>query len=236
MSSSHPLEGKCGAQLRGQPGRFCEKDPMVNGRCKFHGGKSLPPGPAHPTFKTGKYSKALGRFAAAYEASLADEASLMDLREPLALLDLQVMKAAERAGDLDTPGFRVRAVELYDAAELAMQSNPAAAAQRLKELGQLLRKGTVEDAALGALTRAAERLATRLEGAWKVRLSAQNSVNVADLQVAFGRLLTIFCDEANDRALVARVVRRFHAECNQSRLGDVGARVMTARTATGASR
>lgn len=43
--------GKCGRQMR------CRQRKMANGACKMHGGKSLPPGPDHPSAKTMQHSK-----------------------------------------------------------------------------------------------------------------------------------------------------------------------------------
>lgn len=50
-------DGRCGAQLRGQPGTFCAKFPIRGrSRCRLHGGRS-PTGPDHPTFLHGRRSK-----------------------------------------------------------------------------------------------------------------------------------------------------------------------------------
>lgn len=50
-------DGRCGAQLRGQPGVFCQKFPVKGRtRCRFHGGKS-PTGYDHPSFLHGRRSR-----------------------------------------------------------------------------------------------------------------------------------------------------------------------------------
>lgn len=72
----------CGAKNRA--GTPCQRAPMPNGRCSKHGGKSLS-GPAHPSYKNGRYSDVLPtRMRQAYEASLND-ADLLSVRELLAV-------------------------------------------------------------------------------------------------------------------------------------------------------
>ena len=55
---------ECGAKTR--QGGVCKQPALPNGRCHYHGGKSLA-GLASPTYQTGRYSKALpARLAARY--------------------------------------------------------------------------------------------------------------------------------------------------------------------------
>ena len=55
--SPGPDEGRCGAQLRGQPGVHCRKFPIEGRtRCRLHGGKS-PTGYDHPSFVHGRRSR-----------------------------------------------------------------------------------------------------------------------------------------------------------------------------------
>lgn len=51
------IDGRCGAQLRGQSGIYCEKYPVKDRtRCRLHGGKS-PTGDRHPSFLHGRRSR-----------------------------------------------------------------------------------------------------------------------------------------------------------------------------------
>lgn len=66
-----PCGGRCGAQLRGQPGMYCEKYPVrARARCRLHGGKS-PTGDRHPSFVHGRRSKYVVS-RAAYEQAMHD--------------------------------------------------------------------------------------------------------------------------------------------------------------------
>ena len=196
-----------------EPNRCCAKakstqlrcgKTVVPGRrvCRLHGGLGGAP-PKH-----GRYSKGLGRFREAYQEARADP-SLLDLRETLALMDVVVQRAAERAADADTPQFRERALGLFDQARAA--GDPQVAADALNRLGELLREGVEDDAALDALGRAAERLSRRQEKAWSIRLDAATALNARDLTAVLARFADIVLEEV-PRDAAARVIRRIDGE------------------------
>lgn len=193
---------RCCAKSKGS-GERCKK-PVVPGRrvCRLHGGLGGRP------VEHGRYSQGLGRFREAYQASLSDP-GLLDLRETLAVLDVAVKRAAERVADADSPSFRARALELYEAVRRA--ADPQEAARALNELGDLLRTGVEEDAAMDSLGKAAERLARRQEKAWQIRLDAATALNARDLVAIMARWADIVLEEVPKDA-AARVIRRIDAE------------------------
>jgi len=193
---------RCCAKAK-STGQRCGK-PVVPGRrvCRVHGGL----GGAPPTH--GRYAKGLGRFREAYQDARQDP-SLLDLRETLALLDIHVQKAAERAGEADTPEFRKSALELFETARAATDPQEVAAA--LNGLGEILRAGVSEDRALEALAKAAERLSRRQEKAWQIRLDAATALNARDLTAVLARFADIVLEEVPKDA-AARVIRRIDAE------------------------
>lgn len=196
-----------------EPWRCCAKNRegnrcgrrVVTGRrvCRLHGGAS----PGAP-IKHGRYSKSLGRFREAYEEAKNDP-SLMDLRESLALLDLTVQKAAERATESDTPEFRKEALKLARALEDAAGTEDFEA--QLKDLLEFLERGVREDAALEELARAAERLGRRQEKAWSIRLDAATALNARDLVAVLSRFADIVLEEASKDA-ARRIVARIDSE------------------------
>ena len=196
-----------------EPGRCCAKAkstgkrcglPVVPGRrvCRIHGVLCGAP-PKH-----GRYSKGLGRFREAYQEARQDP-SLLDLRETLALMDVAVQRAVERASDADTPDFRARALELYERVRSAR--DPQEAAATLNKLGELLRAGVEEDDALQELAKAAERLARRQEKAWSIKLDAATALNARDLVSVMARWADIVLEEVPKDA-AARVIRRIDGE------------------------
>src|SRR4051794_20502728 len=83
----------CGARTRsGDP---CRRSASQNGRCRNHGGASLP-SIASPTLRTGRYSKDIPtRMAARYQEAQADPELLM-LRDEIALLDSRLSDVLSR--------------------------------------------------------------------------------------------------------------------------------------------
>ena len=196
-----------------EPWRCCAKSKttqkrcgqrVVPGRrvCRYHGGLGGS-APIH-----GRYSKALGRFRAAYEESRQDP-SLLDLRETLALMDLVVKKAVSRASESDTPEFRARALELFGAVRVSVGQEDHE--RQLDALEDHLERGVSEDKALEALAKAAERLSRRQEKAWSIRLDAANAINARDLVAVLARFADIVLDECEKDA-AGRIIRRIDGE------------------------
>ena len=193
---------RCTAKSK-QTGQRCTKT-IVPGRgvCRYHGGLGGRP------IKHGRYSKSLGSLREAYEASRSDP-TLLELRDTLAVLDVIVQKAAARVSELDSPGFREEAVQLYKQAAAATDANAMRA--RLRDLGALLNKGTAEDAALRQLQGSVERLAKRQEKAWDLRLSAANVINARDVLALLSRFADIVLNESSPE-VASRIIARIDSE------------------------
>jgi hypothetical protein len=178
----------CGAKVRPSRGGGPCKSTFLghNGRCRMHGGTSVG-GP----LKHGRYSKSLGRFREAYEASRAD-ASLTDLREPIAVIDAMAKRLMERTADHDTPEMRRRARKLLDEAREAQRQEKVGECEtKLDELAKLLRDGIAEDRSVKALVDMVDRLARRVEGAEQLKLARRNVVNARDMTTILLRILEI---------------------------------------------
>ncbi len=156
----------------------------------------------------GRYSKALGRFRGAYQEAIMDP-SLTDLRETMALLDVVVQKAAERAADNDAPEFRKQAVKLYE--ELSWASEGQERESVMTRLGEHLRTGIEEDKALESLAHSAERLAKRQERSWDIKLSAANAINARDLVAVLTKFADIVLEEA-PKDVAGRIIHRIDGE------------------------
>ena len=126
----------CGAKRRSD-GNPCQCAPLKGAnRCKRHGGASLK-GSACPSFKTGRYSRALGAPLAESVARLANDRELLSLRSECSLaihrveetlaeaLDPQALKTLRKAveeaqtllaGDYDAEDLEAALTGLLDAA------------------------------------------------------------------------------------------------------------------------
>jgi hypothetical protein len=83
----------CGAKTRN--GGTCKQPALPNGRCHYHGGKSLA-GIASPTYKEGKYSKHLPqRMREAYALAI-DDPQLLEQREQIGIIDARLIDLLAR--------------------------------------------------------------------------------------------------------------------------------------------
>ena len=113
----------CGAKTRA--GGKCRKPPLSNGRCKFHGGKSIPAGPGHPTYKNGKFSKAplVSNLAEKVQKEM-ENAEQLSMRREIAIATIRINELLE--GDASSSSVAIheanelheRALELLETGEL----------------------------------------------------------------------------------------------------------------------
>lgn len=169
----------------------------------------------------GRYSKNLVRMREFYEKSLHDP-SLMDLREPVALLDSIVKRLVEMSSEADTPKFRMRCLELMDRAlQYQRDGELARMAATFNQLHELLRQGAKDAQTLKLLAEETERLARTIEGAWNVKLKAQSSINHRDLVVVMGEWAQIVMRVA-PKPLALQILTAISATINKGRMIGAG--------------
>ncbi len=164
--------------------------------CRMHGG-AKGSGGLHG-LKSGRYAKSLlhSTLSAAY-ASAVNDKELLDLKEPIALLEACLQRTGERVAQADTPEYRRRALELYQASmDANAEGNHTHAGEMLRELGKLLRDGVSEDRAISELSVQAERLSKRIEGAWNVKLQRKQVLTIQQFGILMARILEIVRHEA----------------------------------------
>lgn len=91
---SNKLQYACCAKNRQK--KPCGKPPLPNGRCEFHGGKSPPPGPTHPSYKHGRLSQCLPTAVAKKFNIAREDPELLSIRDDVALFDARRSIIAER--------------------------------------------------------------------------------------------------------------------------------------------
>lgn len=98
------VEGRCGAK-RKRGGR-CRAHAMPNGRCQHHGGMSPAPGPTHPNYRHGRYSKLAIKPELAEKIDAAEsDPELLSLRADVALVEVKIGELLERF-DESTPDLK----------------------------------------------------------------------------------------------------------------------------------
>jgi hypothetical protein len=88
----HPMQAKCGATTRG--GTPCKNDPMLNGKCRMHGGMSKG-GVESPTYKDGRYSKFLPKNLGERYDQLRSSPEVANLHDEIALVVVRIQSALE---------------------------------------------------------------------------------------------------------------------------------------------
>jgi hypothetical protein len=174
----------CWRKRRG--GGFCRAKKLKGiDTCRKHGGLGGRP------IIHGRYSKKLGVLGPAYDESIADP-NLLDLREPIAVMDALAKRLMERTSEGDTPEMRRRAMKLLAEARAARADDRNTEADsKLDALADLLRDGISEDRAAAALVETLDRLARRIESFEHLKLARKNAVNGKDLVLLYKRFLEL---------------------------------------------
>jgi len=181
-----PEERRCTAQSKQQKRRCRNWNEPPMRVCRFHGARS--PG---GKVTTGAWSQSLGKLARGMEHALND-ASLLDMRPSVALLRVLTTEIAQRLEDGDTTDLRQRALTLHNEALRAQTDGDILLmAERLNELGDLLREGVAEDRTIRDLSENVERLSRVTKAAWDVKLSKKTAINARDLVAVFARFVDI---------------------------------------------
>lgn len=203
---------KCHAHnRRGEPcGQWAVDGARV---CRMHGA-----GGGRPIIH-GRYSKVLKKSGLAnHYLDAVENRNLFDLKEPIALLEACLQKASERAAERDTPDFRRRCLELYEDAQQASKAGDTQEfVSKMRDLGQLLRDGVNEDKATSEIGLQAERLAKRLEGAWRIHLDKAQVYNKQQMVSLLGQFMEFVRIEAGS-AVAQRVQSRLVSKLSMQEL------------------
>ena len=206
---TEPKRLKCHAKSK-RTGKQCGQWAVEGARvCRMHGA-----GGGRPVTH-GRYSKALGKLAANYEASLNDR-SLFDLREPVAALDGVTQRLMAMVDEHDSPEWRRNVRAKYKAVREALAAGAPSAAQLMDELGELIDRGAAEGSNLEALGSNLDKLARRIEGAWGVHLQKTQVMNKAELVGLLAKFLSIVRDEAGG-SIANRVQARLMVQLSPTR-------------------
>ena len=180
--------------------------------CYVHGGA---PGSGRPPIH-GRYSKAISSHALsdAYKSAV-DDPTLLDMLEPIALLEAALQRTVQRLSERDCPDFRARCLALFEQAqEATAQKNLDEARELMGRLRSLLRQGVEEDKALSEMSVQAERLSKRIEAAWSIKLQKRQVLNVQQLGAVIARVLQIVAEESTP-VVAATIVGRMEREVLQ---------------------
>lgn len=134
----------CGAKTRA--GSPCRRRPSANGRCSLHGGKSLR-GVASPSFRGRGWSKYLpSGLVARFNEARAD-ASLIELRDELALTDVRIGELLEQVETGESGAAWVEVARLVEQLTGALEARDSdLTASVIRRLRSVSRQGVEQRA------------------------------------------------------------------------------------------
>lgn len=190
---------RCNAKSK-STGEQCKNPAKPNGKCRNHGGNSLPAGPLHPNIKHGRYSKVKmpAKLAARYEEAMNDP-EYLSMRNELALTDGMLAERLETmdeggAGDLWKSARKTYA--LLDSAITSADLPGIRSA--MFDLKDIINAGASEHAArteLRDLIKDRQRIA---EGITKQIVTMRQVVTVEQSMVMMGRIIDMIENEVSD--------------------------------------
>lgn len=195
----------CGAKTRA--GGTCKQPAMSNGRCRYHGGKSLI-GPASGTFKTGRYSKMLPtRLAARYQEA-ANDPDLLAMREDIALIDSRLADILGRVDTGESGSLWKQAQAEFAVLDAAVKDSDAKAlTASLKRMQAMLGRGVADYAAWDEIGDLLEQRRKLVESERKCLVEMQQVLSTGQAMVFVGTVMAVVQKNVPDRKQLSNIAR-----------------------------
>lgn len=202
---------ECGAKTRS--GTPCRMAAMPNGRCKLHGGKSLG-GMAAPALKHGRYSKYLPERMLDHYHQAAEDATLLELRADIALVDTRLADVLRRVDTGESGKLWTRAAETFENFRGAGQ-NVEQARLALEQLGELLRRGQGDWAAWEEVSRLLEQRRRMVESERRYLVEQNQMISRDQAMLLIGALTTVIREHVTDRDTLTAISSDFNRLLNR---------------------
>jgi len=183
---------------------------MPNGRCRFHGGKSLS-GVASPVFKSGKYSQYMPpRLLERYGEALTDP-DLLALSEEIAAVDALIIDALGRMDTRESGVLWRAANKKLVAMEAALRRDDQGQANMLfRELGGIIRGGQDHFKVVDEVRALFQDRRRLVESERKRRVEEQLSLTIEEAMNLFTAMVTAVKEYVDDRAKLALIQAEFN--------------------------
>jgi len=185
-------------------GQRC-KAQAVTGRtlCYHHGGRSLV-GLANPNFRDGRHSRYLPkRLNELYAAALADP-ELLALRDDIALVDARIADVLTRA-DTGESGRLWRDLQATFRRLNEAKTDPDAVRRHLRDLGELIERGTADDATWAEVRALIEQRRRLVESEAKRLVQGQHMITADRLNLLLAVVVQVVRTHVHDRATLAAI-------------------------------
>jgi hypothetical protein len=195
----------CGARTRsGEP---CRRAASQNGRCRNHGGASLP-SIASPTLRTGRYSKHLPTRMASRYREAQDDPELLVLRDEIALLDSRLSDVLSRVDTGESGAIWAELQKSWQAFSLARSAgNVPRMTELLAEHEALLTRGRTDYAAWAEVGSLLDRRARFVESERRRYVEMQQMVALDQVMLFLGAVTDVLRRHVTDRDTLAAIGR-----------------------------
>jgi uncharacterized protein YjcR len=227
MSERKPMQSTqahaiCGAKTRN--GGQCQSKPMLNGRCRMHGGAS-PKGHESPQFKTGMRSKYLPtRLGAIYEEIESDlEANILSrnirLREALIRQNLKLIEDAPDAAQ----AWNDLRKELDNLTAHFSNEDYGKVAISLDKLGRMVDERQLYHQSVAEIRKDLNEQRNDTSAKAAITLKGENAIGVNELMVFVGAIMNLISttvSNASERNRIYDAIERLTSasERNPSQL------------------
>ena len=198
-----PAKNLCGAKTRS--GGECTQPAMANGRCRMHGGRS-PRGVAHPSFKTGRFSRSIpSRLSQSYEEALADPRKL-ELIDELAVIVARNRELLESLYSGESDGLRLRLRNHKRRMEKARRDGDQDAAdEHLNAILQGIERGADDSERWAELMANVDTQRKLAESERKRIVEAHRMVTTEELMAFMGAVLGILKKHVRDQSVLRAI-------------------------------
>src|SRR3990167_2348387 len=193
----------CGAKTR--KGVPCRQPALANGRCHYHGGKSLA-GIASPAFKHGRYSKYLpSRLLERYQEASGDP-ELLALRDELSLTDARLTDILARV-DTGEAGAVWQAARraLSDFRKASAAGDTKKMADHLREMESLIDQGFSDYAAWDEIGRLIEQRRRLGDSEQKRLVAMQQMITAEQAMILLAAVVDVVRQNVSDRGVLAAI-------------------------------
>jgi hypothetical protein len=207
--SEEPMDGRCCARTKSAARaglvRYCTRDPMPNGRCHKHGGKT-PAGIAAPSFKHGRYSENLPARLAERYAEAQEDPTLLSYRDDVALVDARIADLLSRVDTGESGATWAGIRKLWaDFRRYRAAGDVRNMQQTLEQLDEPLGKGVADHAAWAEVGTLLDRRARLVEAERRRLEQMQQVMTVEEAMGLLGTVLDVIRRNVSDRATLDRI-------------------------------
>lgn len=203
---------RCGAKTRA--GGVCAQPGYgLGGRCKHHGGMSVPAGPGHHSYKNGLRSKAIPARLRERIAAADSDPAVLSHRRDLAILDELLEEQLERLSEGGT-GRALTAIRAAWRDVLAVRADPEQLVPAMEALGKIIEGSSDEERSRAEAVRLIGARREQAQYEHRRTLELSQAIRPDELGAVLARVAQIVMQEIPDKDVRLRIGRALELLAN----------------------